>query len=524
MSIQDPNIQNDVIETQMAVDSIIDKEHNYNINNDNLTDLKRKREQTDLDTQDVGLNNTTFDNPSHEHKKSHFQRFYRHEHKGPYEVIIQDKEKRKISNPFKIGKILQTHHTQIDHITRSGKNLSVICNSYNAANDIVTSQHLLQYNVFIPSNKIHTTGVIFIEPEISENEIIEGLETKAVIISATRIKRRLNHELKNTNFVKIVFDSDELPNYVYLNYVRMKVEQYMIPVKQCYRCFAYGHVASSPCQKNRLCRDCGESFHEGECLNSKKCVHCLAPHSSNSKQCPEYIRQKSIKTRMSLFKEDYNKASLHYPITYKKVRGPYLSHRTFSDTVKSNRLNTEHFPQLHPRYSEQLPTYSPADTHISNQFSVLSEEIEPTFNKLMTPNHWLRNPNTRRPSTYNKQNYMNSASSQKVKEKTIPVVTLSPKTSNPNACNTIDRDHLHTLLQSKLKEIRDKIHATTHTSNIKNIKMEMIDEVFAKYIGLTNEPRKQNIKTPDKTSKLNTITKGVSSTNLPSNKNGNKRT
>lgn len=58
MSNQDPNLtdKNDM-ETQMAIASIIDIEHNYTNPNDN-TDWKRKRDQTEihLDLQDT--NNT----------------------------------------------------------------------------------------------------------------------------------------------------------------------------------------------------------------------------------------------------------------------------------------------------------------------------------------------------------------------------------------------------------------------------------------------------------------------------------
>ncbi|KAG8319926.1 hypothetical protein J6590_080815 [Homalodisca vitripennis] len=62
---------------------------------------------------------------------------------------------------------------------------------------------------------------------------------------------------------------------------------------------------NSPCNKTRVCRDCGDNYHSEECSKPKKCVHCYGPHSSNSRQCPEYIRQKQIKERMSTMREDY---------------------------------------------------------------------------------------------------------------------------------------------------------------------------------------------------------------------------
>ncbi|KAG8314677.1 hypothetical protein J6590_087262 [Homalodisca vitripennis] len=56
-------------------------------------------------------------------------------------------------------------------------------------------------------------GVINVERDVSEEEILTDAENR-------------------------------LPDYIKLNYIRMKVDTFKIPVKQCYRCFAYGHVAT----------------------------------------------------------------------------------------------------------------------------------------------------------------------------------------------------------------------------------------------------------------------------------------
>lgn len=97
---------------------------------------------------------------------------------------------------------------------------------------------------------LYTVGVIYIEPKI--HEIIQEDESQFQIIQAVRITKYINRKLVNTHFAQIFFESDKLPEYIALNYVRIPVEEYQIPIKQCYRCFAYGQVANSLYRNNRL--------------------------------------------------------------------------------------------------------------------------------------------------------------------------------------------------------------------------------------------------------------------------------
>lgn len=503
MSIQDPTlVQNpNDIETEIAVNSIINIDHNYSNITENTVN-KRKRDQSLNTKDDTSTSQNSF---SPETKKNHFQRLYRSDHKGPYEVIIQDKEKKRINNPFQIGKIIQAHHTDIDHIVRSGKNLNVVCKTHEAANNLVNSYHLQKYNVFVPSNKLYCTGVIYIEPDISETDIMNDIVSKADVISALRIKRRINNELKNTSFVKITFDSDILPDYVSLNYIRMKVDQYIIPVKQCYRCFSYGHVANSPCNNDRLCRDCGLAFHEGSCTSPKKCIHCSAPHSSNSKLCPEFVRQRNIKTRMSIEKEDYNKASSYFPITYKKQKITTYRPRYQSYAHATKINDPDIYPNL-PKPTNQSKSpqsqYELPNTESTNKFSALSNLMETQDNQTMIPSSWLRNPNRPGQKSTNKMNYKTSQiQSPREQSYNIPQETPTLPVKNSQ-----DREHLETLLQNKLEEIRDKLQSTVYKASVK----KNIDEVFAMYL----EQKSDN--------SISTNKKSISNLNI--NKNGTKHT
>lgn len=72
----------------------------------------------------------------------------------------------------------------------------------------------------------------------------------------------------NIRIVKFTFYSDKL--YIICVSELFLLKIYMIPVKQFFRCFSYGHLVNSPCNRPRLCRDRAEHFHNesGNYVNS----------------------------------------------------------------------------------------------------------------------------------------------------------------------------------------------------------------------------------------------------------------
>jgi hypothetical protein len=65
---------------------------------------------------------------------------------------------------------------------------------------------LKQFNVFIPTRRLYSVGVVYADPDISEEEIGEEAISEYPINIVWRIKKRVNHELENTYFVKISFE------------------------------------------------------------------------------------------------------------------------------------------------------------------------------------------------------------------------------------------------------------------------------------------------------------------------------
>uniref|UniRef100_A0A1B6LQ00 Uncharacterized protein n=1 Tax=Graphocephala atropunctata TaxID=36148 RepID=A0A1B6LQ00_9HEMI len=178
------------IEMHQAIESILHSDHDYTLQNEK----ENKRKFTELEDDNKDNLKSPVDHNPQQHKKPHIQRLYKPENTGPFEVIVQDKKRNKI-NPFTIGIILKQHYTDIEHISRAGKNLSIMCSNFNAANNLVNSQHLLEYNVFVPSIRVHTIGVVYAEPEVSEQEVMLEASSTYPIIHAERIRRRVNEQL-----------------------------------------------------------------------------------------------------------------------------------------------------------------------------------------------------------------------------------------------------------------------------------------------------------------------------------------
>lgn len=459
-------VQMDSEETAAAVNSILNKTQNEENHNDKpLANNKRTIDEVENEADKRTDRQHTQDN-----KKPFIKRYYSELNKGPFEIIVQSKDKKRL-NPFAVGKILQNHHEEIKYIDRSGNNLTVTCNSYTSANNLVDSPHLAHLNVFVPTNKIHSVGVVMIEPGISEEDILNEIHCSngTQIVTVMRMKRMREKTLVESNFVKVIFQSDSLPEYAYLNYVRLRVEVYRIPVKQCYRCFAYSHTANQigknqigACEAKRLCRDCGEDFHSEPCENPKKCVHCLGSHSSNSRYCPEFIRQRNIKDRMTDKKEDFFTASKYFPITYK--------------VTKYSRINSKSYAQIiaTPSTSRKQEVY----TYTANRFEALSEDESESSKETpspVMPTKWLK-PKTPPLPKYHYKNKTATSYGQQLNHSTPgKAVTKEPpqSTSLPRETN---RDLLLPLLKEKLMELKNKISTQTITTK------KQVTDMFELYI------------------------------------------
>lgn len=169
------------------------------------------------------------------------------------------------------------------------------------ANDCVNNEKLknLGLKPYIPRSAIETYGVVRGVPEdLTDKEIMENMESDLPISFVYRFTKPNLIDPKNrlpTTTVKIGFQGDVIPKYVYIWYVRCPVEHYIPPLKQCNKCGRIGH-ARATCNSLERCIKCGaDQVHEHGCP-SQKCILCgaIGHNSTERKQCPKWDKELKV--------------------------------------------------------------------------------------------------------------------------------------------------------------------------------------------------------------------------------------
>lgn len=488
--------QQNINEQEAAINSILidnSMETNPIVNIDRPTQLNTQDTITGITNRPPKrkIENTNSNESDGKGLSPHSKRFltgkplYSERNKGPFEVVFQNRNKAKLS-PFQIGKILKNNNSIVS-VRRTGKNITVLCKTFKGANDLVDNPLLVaSYVVFIPTRRVQTVGVVYADLDVSEEELVTDAQCECPIINASRIKRRSNNELVDTMFLKLTFDSDSLPKEIKLNHVFMRVEPYMIPVKQCFRCFSFSHVASSPCNNNRVCRNCSEAYHSDECNRPVKCINCKGDHNNTYKKCPEYLRQVNIKQRMSLFNEDFFTASQKFPLTFKKYdhNSTLTENRSTNKASYSDITKTVCDPTDYKQYPNLPANNKPFDRSTSfrqkpmtvntnnvvnsnNPFQSLREEgDQPPQTENENNRHLLRNP-----YRYNKlreqhkftvhkhdHTYTNPCPNKHTQQYTTDIKNNKTKTTPSLMSTQSNREWLMKRVKAKIEELRVNLH------------------------------------------------------------------
>ncbi|KAI8437487.1 hypothetical protein MSG28_011806 [Choristoneura fumiferana] len=103
-----------------------------------------------------------------------------------------------------------------------------------------------------------------------------------------------------------------------LNYVPRAtvkpVDNYKLPTIQCHKCCRFGHVKDQ-CRSNPRCAKCAQNHATSDCTvpdSDVTCLYCSGPHTATDNRCPEFSRQKSIKTVMSIENIGYVEAARRF--------------------------------------------------------------------------------------------------------------------------------------------------------------------------------------------------------------------
>jgi len=124
-------------------------------------------------------------------------------------------------------------------------------------------------------------------------EVLNALSAQGVT-SAKRMLSKRNNVLVPTNTFILNFDLPTPPKVLKAAYMKIDVEPYIPNPLRCYNCQHYGH-GKATCNHKAVCAQCSQEGHQDtECKNPPHCANCNGNHSTYSKDCPEWTKQKEI--------------------------------------------------------------------------------------------------------------------------------------------------------------------------------------------------------------------------------------
>lgn len=165
-----------------------------------------------------------------------------------------------------------------------------------------------------PMEVNYCNGIIRdVDSELSDEDILKKITCTENIISAKRLNRRDRSDglWRASEVVRLCFKGSRRPPHVVVDGLRIKVEPYVYPVSQCYKCWKIGHNIRNCPSKTYICPKCGGSHSNCE-TKSFTCVNCYGRHISMAKICPVYLKERRLRELMSEFNCTYRKALTLY--------------------------------------------------------------------------------------------------------------------------------------------------------------------------------------------------------------------
>ena len=188
----------------------------------------------------------------------------------------------------------------------------------------VKREETVNISVTAHRTKNSSKGVIncFDLRDTSDEEIVDGLADHGVT-DAYRIKSRREGQMIPTDNIILTFDSTELPAYVTVGYVRVKVRPYVPNPMRCFACQRFGHTKTY-CRAKPVCGRCASPQHLSEQCEaaSPLCVNCgpnQAPHASFDRSCPAFQKEKEIVALKATNNISFREAREIYERTHPRV-------------------------------------------------------------------------------------------------------------------------------------------------------------------------------------------------------------
>ncbi|KAJ8722530.1 hypothetical protein PYW07_003710 [Mythimna separata] len=235
-------------------------------------------------------------------------------------------------HPITFGKFLKYNDFQNiinGSVKKIGRNkISLSFSSFLDANSFITHNSLEKHNfkAFIPTFNVTRMGLVRGVPaEWSPEEVIDNITVPIGCGPILKV-RRLNFKTivdgstiwKPSQSIVVTFDGQILPKRVFMCYNALPVELYIFPTIQCFNCCRFGHTRIQ-CRSKPRCYKCGQGHTGDSCdreQESTYCCLCSGVHFAINKSCPEFCRQKLIKTYMAQSSVSYAEAAkVHPPVT-----------------------------------------------------------------------------------------------------------------------------------------------------------------------------------------------------------------
>lgn len=175
-----------------------------------------------------------------------------------------------------------------------------------------------------------------IDVSFDEKEIIDlfnGAFHK--VIRMSRFDKITNTRMP-TRSVKVLIESDELPEYVTAYGMRCRLAPFEQRLKMCFKCHKFGNFEQQCRAENKRCLNCG-FFRVGTCDKTTSCSSCNGHHKFGDEKCPvrkieQNVLQVMNNNKLSYFEaKDWIKANVSseaFSCIVKNINFPTITENT----------------------------------------------------------------------------------------------------------------------------------------------------------------------------------------------------
>jgi hypothetical protein len=264
---------------------------------------------------------------------------------GEFPVYVEGVEYQdKIGNrnPLQLSKLFKAVKGIWERRRINANKIMLVFKQASAANDFLNDSCLQDNNMraYIPASSVETVGVIrYIPKETSNFELFKKLTSDCEIIRVRRFTKKIEGEMVPLTTISVTFAGTILPQYIYLDNWRYKVDKFIPPLMQCFKCMKFNHSAYH-CRNEQVCSKCSGNHSYKECENDEiKCSNCQGAHLAISKLCP--IKSDRLVKHQNIHKGQTYAAVTNYNVSnnfppLSQTRKNILGHNTKISTSISN--------------------------------------------------------------------------------------------------------------------------------------------------------------------------------------------